>query len=120
MTDMSNGAGNEFAKVYHDMSPKDVNEILSFDLSHIHRDVEEAIIAAAKEHGVTAAIISPPMIHGVGGGPVKKRSIQVPILIENILKRGKGFQVLEGKKYLEQYVLCDTSFSFITSNFADH
>jgi hypothetical protein len=58
-------------------------------------DVEEAVIAAAKEHGVTAAIISPPMIHGIGDGPVKKRSIQVPILIENILKRGKAFQVLE-------------------------
>lgn len=96
MTDMSNGAGNESAKVYNDMSAEDIQEILSFDLSHIHRDVEEAIIAAANEHGVTGAIISPPMIHGVGQGPVKKRSIQVPILIENILKRGKGFQVLEG------------------------
>jgi hypothetical protein len=96
MTDMSNGAGNESSKVYHDMDSKDVAEILSFDLSHIHRDVEEAIISAAKEHGVTAAIVSPPMIHGVGEGPVKKRSIQVPILIENTLKRGKAFQVLEG------------------------
>ncbi|RDI82776.1 hypothetical protein Vi05172_g7202 [Venturia inaequalis] len=96
MTDMSTGAGNESSKIYNDMSPKDVAEILSFDASHIHRDVEEAIVAAAKEYGVRAAIISPPMIHGVGHGPVKKRSIQVPILIENILKRGKGFQVLEG------------------------
>jgi hypothetical protein len=96
MTDMSNGAGNESVKVYNDMPAEDIKEILSFDLSHIHRDVEEAIITAANEHGVTAAIISPPMIHGVGHGPVKKRSIQVPILIENILKKGKGFQVLEG------------------------
>jgi hypothetical protein len=96
LTDLSTGAGNESSKKYHDMSSEDVDEILTFDLSHIHRDVEEAVIAAAKEHGVTAAIISPPMIHGVGDGPVKKRSIQVPILIENILKRGKAFQVLEG------------------------
>ncbi|KAF2498522.1 NAD(P)-binding protein [Lophium mytilinum] len=94
--DTSTGAGNKSEKVYRDMSSTDIGEILSFDLTHIHRDVEEAVIAAAKENGVTAAIISPPMIHGVGAGPVKKRSIQVPILIENILKRGKGFQVLEG------------------------
>lgn len=96
MTDISTGAGNESAKIYNDMSPKDVAEILYFDASHIHRDVEEAIISAAKEYGVKAAIISPSMIHGVGQGPVKKRSIQVPILIENMLKRGKGLQVLEG------------------------
>lgn len=96
---MSTGAGNESSKVYNDMSSKDVDEILSFDSSHIHRDVEEAIITAAKENGVKAAIISPPMIHGIGQGPVKKRSIQVPILIESMLKRGKGFQVLEGKNF---------------------
>jgi hypothetical protein len=96
MTDMSTGAGNESTKIYSDLSSEDISEILSFDTSHIHRDVEEAIIATAKDNGVKAAIISPPMIHGVGQGPVKKRSIQVPILIENMLKRGKGFQVLEG------------------------
>ena len=96
MNDTSNGAGNASQKVYHDMAPEDVQEILSFDLSHIHRDVEDAVISTSKQYGVTAAIISPPMIHGVGDGPVKKRSIQVPILIESILKRGKAFQVLEG------------------------
>lgn len=96
MTDMSTGAGNESSKIYNDMSSKDVAEILSFDASHIHRDVEEAIITATKEYGAKAAIISPPMIHGVGQGPIKKRSIQVPIMIDSMLKRGKGFQVLEG------------------------
>lgn len=96
MTDMSTGAGNESSKIYNDMSFEDVADILSFDASHIHRDVEEAVISAAKEYGVNAAIISPPMIHGVGKGPVKRISIQVPILIENMLKRGKGLQVLEG------------------------
>jgi hypothetical protein len=96
MNDTSNGVGNESQRVYHDMNHDDVQEILSFDDSHIHRDVEDAIVSSAKEHGVTAAIISPPMIHGVGAGPLKKRSIQVPILIDAILKRGKAFQVMEG------------------------
>jgi hypothetical protein len=97
MTDMSTGPGNAAAKVYRDTSPSDIREIMSFDESHIHRDVEAAIVAAAAQYGVKTAMISPPMIHGVGNGPVKKRSIQVPILIENILKRGKAFQVLEGE-----------------------
>ena len=30
-------------------------------------------------------------------GAVKERSIQVPFLVEAMLKRGKGFQILEGK-----------------------
>lgn len=36
------------------------------------------------------------MIHSDGKGP-GRRSIQVPILIESILKRGKAFQVLRGE-----------------------
>jgi hypothetical protein len=96
MNDTSSGVGNESLKVYHDMYHEDVQEILSFDDSHIHRDVEDAVVSTARKHGVTAAIISPPMIHGVGAGPLKKRSIQVPILIDAILKRGKAFQVMEG------------------------
>jgi nucleoside-diphosphate-sugar epimerase len=96
MTDMSNGPGNSAQKVYHDMDPTDIQEILSFDESHIHRDVEAAVVAAAAQYGVETAILSPPMIHGIGKGPLKQRSIQVPILIECILNRGKAFQVLEG------------------------
>jgi nucleoside-diphosphate-sugar epimerase len=97
MNDMSTGPGNPATKVYHDMVPSDIREILSFDESHIHREVEAAVVAAAAQYDVKTAIISPPMIHGVGNGPVKKRSIQVPILIESILKRGKAFHILEGE-----------------------
>lgn len=97
LTDVSNGPGNTAPKVYNDTNPSDVQEILSFDMSRIHRDVEAAVVDAAAKYVVKTAILSPPMIHGVGKGPVKKRSIQIPILIENILQRGKAFQVLEGK-----------------------
>lgn len=97
MTDMSNGPGNAASKVYNDLDPSDVQEILSFDISRIHRDVEAAVVDTAAQYNVKTAILSPPLIYGVGKGPVKKRSIQIPILIENILQRGKAFQVLEGK-----------------------
>lgn len=96
LTDMSNGPGNPASKVYHDMNPSDVQEILSFDMSRIHRHVEAAVVVSATKHKVKAAIPSPPLIHGVGKGPVKTRSIQIPILIENIVQRGTGLQVLEG------------------------
>lgn len=97
MTDMSNGPGNPASRVYNDTTPSDVQEILSFDMSRIHRDVEAAVVEAAAKYNVKTAILSPPLIHGIGKGPVKKRSIQIPILIENILQRGTAFQVLEGK-----------------------
>jgi hypothetical protein len=79
MTDMSNGLGNTTSKVYNDMNASDVQEILSFDMSRIHRDVEAAVVDAAEKYKVKTAILSPPLIHGVGKGPVKKRSIQIPI-----------------------------------------
>jgi nucleoside-diphosphate-sugar epimerase len=113
MTDMSTGPGNTAPKVYHDMVPADVQEILSFDETHIHRDVEAAVVAAAAKYGVKTAIISPPMIHGVGNGPIKRRSIQVPVLIENILKRGKAFQILEGKNIWNSIHIDDVSTAVI-------
>lgn len=113
MTDMSTGPGNTATKVYNDMEPADIREILSFDESHIHRDVEAAVVAAAAQHNVKAAIISPPMIHGTGNGPVKRRSIQVPILIEKVLKRGKSFQILEGQNIWNSIHISDLSTAII-------
>jgi nucleoside-diphosphate-sugar epimerase len=113
MTDMSTGPGNLAPKVYHDMIPSDIQEILSFDESHIHRDVEAAVIAAAAQHHVKTAIISPPMIHGIGKGPIKKRSIQVPVLIDSILKRGRAFQILEGENMWNSIHIDDVSTAII-------
>jgi hypothetical protein len=89
-------AGQPSDKAYHDIA--DLVEITSFPLeNHLHRDVDAAILAAQERFKVPTAIVSPPMIHGVGKGPIKTRSIQIPFLVEAILKRGKGFQVLEGQ-----------------------
>jgi len=95
--DMSTGLGNVSTKIWRDKSATDVQEILSFDLSHMHRDIEALVVAKSAELGVKSAIICPPSIHGVGSGPIKKRSMQIPWMIQSSLKRGKAFQVLEGK-----------------------
>lgn len=39
----------------------------------------------------------PPTIYGVGSGPGHQRSIQLPLLAYETIKRGKGFYVGEGK-----------------------
>jgi hypothetical protein len=75
-----------------------VTEITTLPLEgHLHRDIDIAVLNTGAELKVPTAIISPPMIYGVGAGPIKTRSIQVPILTEAILKRGRGFQILNGQ-----------------------
>jgi hypothetical protein len=94
--EVPNGFGQPSEKIYHDIA--DLDEITSFPTEgHIHRDVDAAVLAANKEFKAPTAIVCPPLIHGVGHGPVKKRSIQVPFLVEAVLKRGKGFMVGEGQ-----------------------
>ena len=95
LNDVSNGYGQPASKIYHDVA--DVKEIISMDISHIHRDVDDSIITAGLKHNVPTAIISPVTIHGIGAGPMKKRSLQIPFCTEAILKRGKAFTVGAGR-----------------------
>lgn len=88
--------GQPSSKIYNDTL--DLATITSFPIeNHVHRDVDIAILNANKKFGVPTAIVSPPTIHGVGRGPIKTRSLQIPFLVEAVLKRGRGFQVLEGQ-----------------------
>jgi nucleoside-diphosphate-sugar epimerase len=93
--DVPNGYGNPSPKIYSDI--KDVLEITAFDSTHVHRDIDAAVIEAGIKFGVPTAIVSPVTIHGIGNGPIKTRSLQIPFLTEGILKRGKAFTVGEGK-----------------------
>lgn len=94
MHDGPNGYGNLSTKIYSDVA--DVLEITSFDSTHVHRDIDAAVIEAGIQFGVPTAIVSPVAIYGVGNDPVKARSLQIPFLTEGILKRGKAFTVGEG------------------------
>lgn len=92
--DVSNGFGNPSSKIYHDIA--DILEITSFDSTHIHRDTEAAVIASGEKLGISTAILSPCVIYGVGKGPINNRSVQVPVLAEETLKRGRPFAVGPG------------------------
>jgi hypothetical protein len=94
LNDMSTGPGNVAPKIYDDI--KDVQEIITLPMTALHRDIDDAVITSGKEHGVPTAILCPPMIHGVGTGPGKKRSIQIPFLIEAIMQHRLAFTVGEG------------------------
>lgn len=103
--DVTNGFGNPSSKVYHDTT--DLDAITSFDSTHVHADIDASVTAAGLKHGIPTAILSPVTIYGIGHGPVKNRSIQIPFLTEAILKRGKAFTVLEGNNIWDNVHITD-------------
>jgi nucleoside-diphosphate-sugar epimerase len=103
--DVTNGFGNPSSKIYHDVA--DLSAITSFDSTHVHADIDAAVISAGQKYGIPTAIISPVTIYGVGHGPMKNRSIQIPFLTEAILKRGKSFTVLEGNNIWDNIHITD-------------
>lgn len=103
--DVTNGFGNASSKIYHDT--RDLAAITSFDSSHVHADIDASVTAAGLEHGIPTAIVSPVTIYGVGRGPIKNRSLQIPFLTEAIIKRGKAFTVLEGNNIWDNVHITD-------------
>lgn len=103
LNDFSNGFGNRTPKVYDDVAY--IKEIISLPATALHRDVDEVVITSGIQNKVPTAIVCPPMIYGPGQGPLKKRSIQVPNLIEATLKRGRAFTVGEGNNIWDRMCL---------------
>ncbi|KAH0566351.1 hypothetical protein GP486_000257 [Trichoglossum hirsutum] len=107
--DVSTGFGNESAKIYRDTVDGDMAEIVSFDPSHPHGDTENVIRTTAKAAAVPFAILCPPLIYGIGKGVFKTRSIQIPLLVEAAMKRGKAFQILEGQNIWDNVHIDDVA-----------
>lgn len=62
------------------------------------RQIVLAASTGAESKGkVRTAIVCPPTIYGVADGPDNIHSDQWPRMAEAVIKRGKGFQVGEGK-----------------------
>jgi nucleoside-diphosphate-sugar epimerase len=95
VSETPSGIGKLSSKVYSDI--RDIDEITSLDYSHLHREVDDAILTAGSKFSVPTAILCPPTILGVGHGPVKKRSIQVPVYINAVMERGKAFTLGDGQ-----------------------
>lgn len=115
LNDASTGFGNPTTKVYDDV--RDIEEITSLPLTALHRDVDDAVITTGKQLGVPTAIICPPLIHGLGTGPLKKRSIQIPYLTEAIVQRGTGFTVGDGNNLWDRKCRRREAVREMTTNF---
>ena len=65
--------------------------------TNIHRK-SELLVSSATTEKIKTAIICPPLIHGLGSGPDRSRlrSIQLDLLAREVLRRKKGFTVLDG------------------------
>jgi len=86
-------------KIYNDVT--DIVQITSLGPSYLHGPCDVAVLSTGNELKVPTAIVCPPAIYGIGKGPVKTRNGQLPFLGEEILKRGKGFMINEGKDYFD-------------------
>jgi nucleoside-diphosphate-sugar epimerase len=78
-------------KIYDDID--DVDEIKSLPLTHFHQDVDQAVHHAPPN--VKTAMITPPTIYGTGAN-ARPKILQIPWLVECILKGGEAFQINEG------------------------
>ncbi|OBT63732.1 hypothetical protein VE03_06161 [Pseudogymnoascus sp. 23342-1-I1] len=108
--DVSNGFGNPSSKIYHDVA--DILEITSFDSTHIHRDTDAAVIASGEQLGIPTAIVAPSVVYGIGKGPINNRSVQVPVLAQEVLKRGRPFAVGAGNNIWDHIHISDLSAAF--------
>lgn len=88
------GEPSEFSKkVWNDAK---VEDIRSIDIGQPHRTIDVEIFNAHDRRDVDAYIVCPSCIYGIGDGPVRRISIQIPNIIRAALRRkevpyvGKG------------------------------
>ncbi|KAF2117081.1 hypothetical protein BDV96DRAFT_571518 [Lophiotrema nucula] len=89
-------------KLQHEFNDFDSGEIYEYEKKlnveepYPQRTAELSVIDTAEEEGIKATVIMSPTIYGPGLGPVKKTSIQIPILIQTALREGEPVVVGDG------------------------
>jgi nucleoside-diphosphate-sugar epimerase len=78
-------------KIYDDID--DLDEIKALPDSQLHMPVDNAVLQAPEN--VNTAIVCPPTVHGTGA-IARPRILQIPWLVDAILKRGQAFQINQG------------------------
>lgn len=88
--------GIEGTKIYDDW--KGIDEITSLPEHAPHRETEKVILAveSSATDPIKTAIVCPPAIYGLGGGPRKQTRSQIHMLAAVALKLGKGIRIGEG------------------------
>ncbi|MCJ1372952.1 hypothetical protein MMC20_004178 [Loxospora ochrophaea] len=93
-------------KVYADID--DAAEILSLPPERLHAALEQKIVSESERLGVRTAILSPPMIFGLGRGPgTTIRHSQA--YTEAVLSRGRAFVINTGENMIGYCDISDVS-----------
>jgi len=92
-----------------------IAEVTNLPADYTHVNVDKIILSASEKNPgkIFTAIVCPPCIYGPGRGPDNQRSIQGPDMTKAVLKRGKGFQVGEGKNRWTEVHVQDLSEVFL-------
>lgn len=88
LADKSRVPGSSSNITYNDLT--DLESIKSLIKQYPNRAVDNFMFSAAENSSVKTALVVPPMIYGLGRGPVNQRSIQIPSLVNATLKRHRG------------------------------
>ncbi|KAH7161141.1 hypothetical protein EDB81DRAFT_783874 [Dactylonectria macrodidyma] len=88
--------GSASSSVYDDVA--DVADLRKLFRAHPGRVVDNYLLDVAKKSpSIKTALVLPPIIYGVGEGPVNQRSIQILTLSKVALERGKAITVGKGE-----------------------
>jgi nucleoside-diphosphate-sugar epimerase len=93
LNDVATGKLGQYTtpKIYDDI--ENLAEIVALPETQIHQAIDQTVLRAPAN--VKTAIVSPPTIYGTGA-TARPRILQIPWLIDAILKRGAAFQVNQG------------------------
>ncbi|CAH0057632.1 unnamed protein product [Clonostachys solani] len=96
VTDKTRVSGTGSDVIWDDLL--DIEALKTFIKKYPYRKVDNYMldVATTAPHIKTAVVI-PPMIYGPGRGPVNQRSVQLPDLARETLKRRRAFQVGPGE-----------------------
>ncbi|ORY65127.1 uncharacterized protein BCR38DRAFT_391229 [Pseudomassariella vexata] len=89
--------GSPSDAIFDDVS--DITKLRDLIRAHPGRAVDNYMLnvaAGADNSKIKTAVVYPPIIYGLGQGPVNQRSIQIPELAKTTIQRGRGVQVGEG------------------------
>ena len=111
LADKSRVPGSASNIIYNDLT--DLESIKSLINQYPNRAVDNFMFSAAENSSVKTALVVPPMIYGLGRGPVNQRSIQIPSLVNATLKRQRGLQVGPGESRWSNIHVADLSRIFL-------
>ncbi|KAI9700628.1 MAG: hypothetical protein M1836_001995 [Candelina mexicana] len=104
---ITGASGTKSTKIYGDLEQADF--IRNFTATNCpHASLEQKIIERGEKIGVRTAILSPPMVHGTGRGPVRRRGY-LAVYLNVAITQYQAFMVEDGNNIWSQVDVHDVS-----------